>query len=364
MSLYSLSSSSTLLACSTLLILLSWTAPSTSAFSLSDLSSTSPWSAFLNLTGCHLGDRNPVLPTLKNYLHHFGYLPDSVDLSDDSFDDILESALRTYQQNFALDATGHLDLRTIAQLASPRCGVPDIVNGTTSMIAGRIHGRGLYTYFQGEPTWPQRDLTYAFTDVSAVSIDRSVLGAVFGRAFARWAAATPLTFKEVAADAGADITIGFFKGDHGDGEPFDGVLGTLAHAFSPTNGRFHLDAAENWVAEGDVRDSNSRDAVDLESVAVHEIGHLLGMGHSSAADAVMFPTISAGSRRVDLASDDVEGVQRLYGSNPDFRKAMAPTGGERQQRDSSHGEVGLERLGWGAAVGLFLAVVTVNLLDL
>lgn len=132
----------------------------------------------------------------------------------------------------------------------------------------------------------------------------------------------------------ADIRIGFFQGDHGDGEPFDGVLGTLAHAFSPSNGRFHLDGAEDWVVSGDVTKSSLSTAVDLESVAVHEIGHVLGLGHSSVEDAIMYPTISSRTRKVNLANDDIEGIQQLYGSNPNYNGTTTTSS---QQNDSSHG---------------------------
>ncbi|KAK9991760.1 hypothetical protein SO802_026745 [Lithocarpus litseifolius] len=51
------------------------------------------------------------------------------------------------------------------------------------------------------------------------------------------------------------------------GTPFDGAGGTLAHAFAPTNGRFHYDADEKWSV-GAIPDS-----YDLETVTLHEIGH-------------------------------------------------------------------------------------------
>lgn len=138
---------------------------------------------------------------------------------------------------------------------------------------------------------------------------------MFARAFDRWAAVTPLSFRVVQTFRTADIRIGFYAGDHGDGEPFDGVLGTLAHAFSPPSGHFHLDGDESWVVSGDLRSAPVA-AIDLESVAVHEIGHLLGLGHSSVEESIMFPTITSRTRKVDLAVDDVTGIQELYGGNP------------------------------------------------
>lgn len=36
---------------------------------------STPWASFLNLAGSRRGDTNPLLPELKKYLSHFGYLP-------------------------------------------------------------------------------------------------------------------------------------------------------------------------------------------------------------------------------------------------------------------------------------------------
>ncbi|KAI3467464.1 hypothetical protein Pfo_024127 [Paulownia fortunei] len=303
---------------------------------------TTIWDAFNGFVGCQKGVKAQGLAKLKKYFQLFGYLNNSYDNFSDDFDDYLEYAVKSYQLNFNLNATGELDAPTLKHIVLPRCGNPDIVNGTSTMLrSGKppysanstIHTVAHYTFFPNRPRWPlgRTQLTYAFLPENELS---DVVKSVFSRAFERWSEVTPLTFTQTTSFYGADLKIGFFRGDHGDGEPFDGVLGTLAHAFSPPAGRFHLDGDENWVIDGDFLNSSPMSAVDLESVAVHEIGHLLGLGHSSVEDAIMYPTISSGTRKVELATDDIMGVQELYGSNPNYNGSN-PTLSPRDESDMS-----------------------------
>jgi hypothetical protein len=102
-----------------------------------------------------------------------------------------------------------------------------------------------------------------------------------------------------------DIRIGAVK--------FDGAFNVLAHAFGPgtfpsnfaTNygGDTHFDNEESWTDGGD--------GIDFYTVALHEFGHALGLGHSAVTGAVMHPSYSGVNRT--LHADDISGIQAIYG---------------------------------------------------
>ena len=126
-----------------------------------------------------------------------------------------------------------------------------------------------------------------------------------------WSKVVPLTFTETTKDD-ADIKIKFITGySHGDNYPFDGTGGTLAHAFYPYNNRgnagdVHFDEAETFTLR-------NRSGVNLLWVAVHEFGHSLGLDHSFHPKAVMNAFYKGYSKQLQLHSDDIQGIQQLYG---------------------------------------------------
>lgn len=156
--------------------------------------------------------------------------------------------------------------------------------------------------------WDNLEISYVFengTDQLNGDLERDLIR----RAFALWSDQTPLTFTEVTNSSEADILVAWAIRDHGDGDPFDGPGDVLAHASFPNpydNSQviLHFDDEERWV------DSETRN-VDLLTVAAHEIGHTLGLGHSGDPNALMFASYS-GPRRF-LGDDDIEGVQAIYG---------------------------------------------------
>jgi len=54
----------------------------------------------------------------------------------------------------------------------------------------------------------------------------------------------------------------------------------------------------------------------IEGVQVHEVGHLLGLGHSGVNGSTMYPSVSScNNGPASIANDDAAGIQALYGNS-------------------------------------------------
>ncbi|KAL8106752.1 metalloendoproteinase 3-MMP-like [Apium graveolens] len=303
-----------LISCITLLFLL-LLVPSNSENTTTIITKPQPFGNFKHLEGCKKGETLAGVSELKQYLNKFGYLNyrSSKGHYNDEFNDFLEAAMKTYQANYNLNVTGTLDSETISMMAMPRCGVPDIINGTNTMRNNKkrhhqhpkkLHTVSHYTFFDGSPRWPvgKTSLTYWFDSTTPSNAKPA-----FVRSFDKWASVTQyFTFSETQDSGSSDIKIGFARGDHGDGYPFDGPGGILAHGFRPTIGKLHCDAEELWSVGG--LDPNY---FDLETVVLHETGHLLGLGHSEGKNDLMYAYIPPGVAK-DIQDDDLQGIKALY----------------------------------------------------
>lgn len=241
------------------------------------------------------------LSLLKQYFYDFGYYPTSVlGTFTNKVDNNLILAVRNYQTYFKLaNATD-----TVKQILRPRCGVPDMNydferNLNLSWPKGRFPGG-------------KKNLTYSFEPESRIPKNMT---AVFRRAFQRWSESIPgvgLSFTEATSPDNADIKVGLYANDRNFDNLVvaDTVMESNVEHDSNVVGKVRLDYEESWALPGEDLGAND---IDLETVAMHQIGHLLGLTHSNDTDAIMYPSIlPSKQRKVELTHDDVQKTQQLY----------------------------------------------------
>lgn len=212
--------------------------------------------------------------------------------------------------------------------------------------------------------WSERPVPYFVTNRDDNGVTAPQFQAAIARAFETWA-------------GDPDIDIAFaFRGFTG-AEPFDDdamntigfqnepdlerVLGATGFTIDDVTGRIlesdiFFNAAFDWsVAQG-----GEPARFDLESTAVHEIGHFIGLGHSAigeteprpdggrrviAKQAVMFPIAFPAGSTSDraLKADDIAGAADIY-----------PEGNFERRHGSISGRVLLDGRGvFGAHVTAF-----------
>ncbi len=166
-------------------------------------------------------------------------------------------------------------------------------------------------YIASGGTWSHLDLSYSIDnltpDMAAADQTNAIVAAMNA-----WANACPeLSFVMAPSSAQADVHFSWASGDHGDGYSFDGggTFGgnVLAHAFfpeTPREGDLHFDEFETWSLDG------ASDTIHLRAVAIHELGHTLGLDHSSDKNSIMYPYYRPDV--TTLGADDVAGIQAIY----------------------------------------------------
>lgn len=250
---------------------------------------------------------------LVAYLVQFGYLtPETVEKLD-----TLDAAIKVLQGFIGLFPTGQPDANFVTVLThKPRCGHPDTA---------------LFEEAKSPVKWGMSSLSYVVAEY-VEGLLPSTQDELLAKAFSSWSDICGLKFKQMKLTSSAtndnpQIVISRGSGSH---QGFDGPFGVLAYAFLPTNANFmgqlvmRFDNSETWL-DGS---ANQRGILYL-NVAAHEIGHLLGLEHSSAKGALMAPYYNIQVASPQLV-DDISRIQTLYGRPaprpvPPFDPPIPPT---------------------------------------
>ncbi|XP_058476122.1 matrix metallopeptidase-21 [Solea solea] len=131
---------------------------------------------------------------------------------------------------------------------------------------------------------------------------------IFRLAFRMWSEVSPLEFVEDTRSPleDVDIRLGFGTGRHlGCNQKFDGTGQEFAHAWFL--GDIHFDDDEHFTAP------SAASGISLLKVAVHEIGHVLGLPHIYRPGSIMQPSYLPHGSGFEMDWMDRKAIQHLYG---------------------------------------------------
>jgi len=136
----------------------------------------------------------------------------------------------------------------------------------------------------------------------ASSFSASQITSALSSAFDAWENVAAVDFAMVSSGGAVNVVAGALGG---------GVAGTANYSYSGSpigeisSGDVTFNSNLTWSPYG------GSGGVDFHAVALHEIGHILGLGHVNDVTEIMNPTIYAD----ELGDGDIDGAQYLYGTD-------------------------------------------------
>ena len=234
------------------------------------------------------GDTGPDVQAVQTYLSRYGYFPNeelaraypswqavvAESPQSGTYDAATEAGVRAYQAMMGLTATGVVDPATRETMRLPRCGFPDGVRPRDPEDKFDLAGS----------FWTKTTLTWRVQNNPGY-LTNAQIEAALRPSFAVWDGAgapnalTNLTF-QFTTSADADIDIRF------------GPLGATAPdaTASPPSFQPHVHIIFNTSNRSSGQPRTWTEA-SLRALAVHEIGHTLGLDHSAFDGAVMRPGV-------------------------------------------------------------------------
>jgi matrixin/carboxypeptidase family protein len=225
--------------------------------------------------------------------------------------------------------------------------------------------------------WRQFPIRYFITDAGVTGVSSQQFQAAVTRAFSTWHAVdtieTSSTFVGFVqarpfVEDGANV-IGYLSRP---GQ--DRTLAATTFTIDETDGRIlESDIFFNTIFPWSTAEAGGTDRYDVESIALHEVGHLLGLSHSAlgeteliaggrrviAAEAVMFPIAFTRGNIADrsLKADDIAGISDIYGTTT-FSRTFGSISGRVTK--SGQGVQGAHVVAFNARTGKLVGGFTLN----
>ncbi|XP_067930278.1 50 kDa hatching enzyme-like [Watersipora subatra] len=248
------------------------------------------------------------------WLRVYKYMPQEIDHGCEScppeecqtdcleiLQELAHDALMEFQKFYKFEQTGLLSLDEIVQMRKPRCGDTDEKPDADSKTGSRSKRWAKL----GSNLWPSDMMPLQISvDRGIPGFDKTTVENIALECAKLWAEPTSLYFQLAAFGVKGNIDITF--------EYIDGQWGTVGLGLSPIvwgdqSSYLKLDTHETWKRNS----KESGFGVSMKWAICHEMGHNLGLSHSSDKNAIMYPS-GIGQNEETLPRDDFRGITTLY----------------------------------------------------
>ncbi|XP_077283647.1 stromelysin-2-like [Arctopsyche grandis] len=233
------------------------------------------------------------------YLKKYGYFDGQSDTAPCNFDKvILENALKVFQSIAGLSVTGALDEATLNIINGHRCGMKDF---------GKYYN--VHDVDMGSITWSKKNVTFAVTKYPSY-LRADVTDDILMKAFGFMSKHINMIFTNVLY--APDIEIQFVKSiKRNNYTSFDeGSHVTAVSTVPGILGKIYINDEIEWSVK-------NKKGFSLFRTAVHQIGHILGLGHGNFT-SIMSPFVGIQHEFNELKSSDdaLNILQTAYESLP------------------------------------------------
>ncbi len=230
---------------------------------------------------------------------------------------------------FATDASAYCRSTTCRSTGSKECATDE--NNCPA------EGAKLY--------WPTSCINFAFNQQGTQDLDPEETFAVMRKTFQAWTEVqcasggnATITFEERGPvllkkseynKDGHNVNVILFQDDDWKYRGIDGTLAKTSVTYNDETGEIYdadieVNAANNTVT----LPGSKKIEYDLQAILTHEVGHFIGIAHSSDDAAVMAPTYSPGSiAQRQLTADDIAAVCAIYPPKSGVACNPEPRGG-------------------------------------
>eukprot|EP00803_Ostreobium_quekettii_P001087 evm.model.scf_853EXC.6 EVM.evm.TU.scf_853EXC.6 scf_853EXC:58036-60614(-) len=204
---------------------------------------------------------------VQRFLSRYGWLKGVVDVVVDGvFGDKTEAAVKKFQKFVGLVEDGVVGPATKQKIVQRR--MDDVEDQVDDDDRANYKRGSTVKYWVGtQPGY----------------LDRLAVMAEIRRGFRAWEDETGVCFREAPTKAAAKVTVTWGNRSPDNLFEFDGPGGALAHS---TKNYIQFDSSERWLCQGQPAKPGR---FYLYPVALHEMGHVLGLTHSTDPNDVMSP---------------------------------------------------------------------------